>query len=75
MTNDTIPTIAQAGEFFYLIGLAIGLVLWGFALIWFIIAIIMISSAYPFPFNMGWWGFVFPVGKLSTSEAHSSPPR
>ena len=22
----------------------------------------MMVKAWPFPFNMGWWGFVFPVG-------------
>lgn len=40
-----------------------GILLWGFAVVWFIIATIMIVTAYPFPFNMGWWGFIFPVGK------------
>ncbi|KAF1973446.1 hypothetical protein BU23DRAFT_464524 [Bimuria novae-zelandiae CBS 107.79] len=60
--NDTIPTVEHAGDFVYLVSLLVGLVLWGFALIWFIVAIIMIAMAYPFPFNMGWWGFVFPVG-------------
>ncbi|PVH97866.1 putative MFS transporter [Periconia macrospinosa] len=60
--KDTIPSVAHAGDAFYLVGLLVGLVMWGFALIWFIVAIIMIAMAYPFPFNMGWWGFVFPVG-------------
>ncbi|KAF2740104.1 hypothetical protein EJ04DRAFT_232957 [Polyplosphaeria fusca] len=60
--NDTIPSVAHAGDIFYLIGLAVGIILWGFALVWFIVAIIMIATAFPFPFNMGWWGFVFPVG-------------
>lgn len=39
----------------------VGILLWGFALIWFVIAIVMIAMNYPFPFNMGWWGFIFPV--------------
>jgi tellurite resistance protein TehA-like permease len=55
--------VAQAGETFYIIGLVVGMLLWGFALIWFVIAIVMIAMAYPFPFNMGWWGFIFPIGK------------
>jgi hypothetical protein len=24
----------------------------------------MIATASSFPFNMGWWGFIFPVGEL-----------
>jgi len=60
--TGTIPKVANAGEIFYIIGLIAGIILWGFALIWFLIAIIMIATAFPFPFNMGWWGFVFPVG-------------
>ena len=61
--TDTLTTLPQAGETFYLMGLLLGLVLWGFAMIWFIIAIIMIATSGPFPFNMGWWGFIFPVGE------------
>ncbi|ORY16795.1 voltage-dependent anion channel [Clohesyomyces aquaticus] len=60
--NDVIPKVAHAGDFFYMISLVVGIILWGFALVWFIVAIIMIVTAFPFPFNMGWWGFVFPVG-------------
>lgn len=61
--TGTIPHVAHAGDTFYLVGLMLGLLLWGFALVWFIVAIIMIATAYPFPFNMGWWGFIFPVGR------------
>jgi len=60
--TGVIPSAANAGEIFYLVGMTVSLILWGFAVIWFIIAIIMTETAYPFPFNMGWWGFVFPVG-------------
>ena len=45
-------------------GLLTGIILWGFALIWFVVAVIMIIMAFPFAFNMGWWGFIFPIGKL-----------
>ena len=61
--TGTIPHLARAGDSFYLTGLILGFLLWSFAVVWFIVAIIMISTAYPFPFNMGWWGFIFPVGK------------
>lgn len=67
--STTIPSYsAQAGETFHLIGLLVGLLLWGFALVWFTIAIVMIATTYPFPFNMGWWGFVFPIGKFSPNK-------
>lgn len=61
--SATIPHTAQAGETFYIVGLIVGILLWGFALIWSVIAIVMIAKTYPFPFNMGWWGFIFPIGK------------
>ena len=41
-----------------------GLILWGFAIVWFVVAVIMMAISGGFPFNMGWWGFIFPVGKL-----------
>ena len=44
----------------------VGLILWGFAIVWFIVAVIMIAVSGGFPFNMGWWGFIFPVGKCSS---------
>jgi hypothetical protein len=72
--SGVIPDEAGAGDFFYLIGLVGGILLWGFAVVWFIIAIIMIATAYPFPFNMGWWGFVFPIGESRPAilEVYSS---
>lgn len=54
---------------FYLVGLITGIVLWGFALVWFIVAIIMIATTISFPFNMGWWGFVFPVGESELANS------
>jgi tellurite resistance protein TehA-like permease len=65
--TGTIPHVANAGDIFYLVSLMVGILLWGFALVWFIVAMIMIATAYPFPFNMGWWGFIFPVGKSNSS--------
>jgi tellurite resistance protein TehA-like permease len=65
--NGAIPNAAHVGDIFYLIGLLTGLILWGFALVWFVVAIIMIATAATFPFNMGWWGFIFPVGKCKPS--------
>jgi tellurite resistance protein TehA-like permease len=65
--TGVVPNVAHAGEIFYLVGLLVGITLWGFALVWFIVAIIMIATAFPFPFNMGWWGFVFPVGESKSA--------
>ncbi|KXT03630.1 hypothetical protein AC579_1596 [Pseudocercospora musae] len=56
-----------AGSFAYVMGLFIALVLWGYGLIWFALALASIYKARPFPFNMGWWGFTFPLGVYSVS--------
>lgn len=66
--TGTIPHVAQAGDNFYLAGLMLGLLLWSFAVVWFIVAMIMIFTAYPFPFNMEWWGFIFPVGESKSYQ-------
>lgn len=50
-----------AGPVFYIVGFLAGLILWGFGLIWFFFALASISRS-KFPFNMGWWGFTFPLG-------------
>ncbi|KAF2434128.1 sulfite transporter Ssu1 [Tothia fuscella] len=60
--NAALSNAAHMGDIFYLMGLMTGLILWGFGLVWFIVAVIMIATAGSFPFNMGWWGFIFPVG-------------
>jgi tellurite resistance protein TehA-like permease len=43
-------------------GFFVALILWGFGIIWFVIALVMIWLSRPFPFNVGWWGFIFPTG-------------
>ena len=67
--TDTLPKVERAGDMFYAIGFLLGLVLWGFAIVWFVIAIIMIGLTGGFPFNMGWWGFIFPIGECSPAES------
>jgi tellurite resistance protein TehA-like permease len=67
----------MAGEILYVLGFATALVLWGFALVWFCFALDSISRS-RFPFNMGWWGFTFPIGVFTTActtfgnELHST---
>jgi C4-dicarboxylate transporter/malic acid transport protein len=46
------------------IGLVAGITLWGFGLWWLLIAV-LITLRYlrnGIPFNLGWWGFTFPIG-------------
>jgi C4-dicarboxylate transporter/malic acid transport protein len=46
------------------IGLLAGITLWGFGLWWMLIAM-LITLRYlrtGIPFNLGWWGFTFPLG-------------
>lgn len=59
------------GDIFYIIGVLLGLLLWGFAIVWFVVSVVMIALSGGFPFNMGWWGFIFPVGKTSAIERSS----
>ncbi|KAL8826964.1 MAG: hypothetical protein Q9191_003470 [Dirinaria sp. TL-2023a] len=57
----------QAGEILYVIGWLTALVMWGFAVVWLFFAVASISSSSKFPFNIGWWGFTFPLGVFSVS--------
>ncbi|KKA18563.1 hypothetical protein T310_7483 [Rasamsonia emersonii CBS 393.64] len=56
-----------AGSVLYVLGFFIATIMWGFGLIWFCLAIASIYQSRPFPFNMGWWGFTFPLGVFSAS--------
>jgi C4-dicarboxylate transporter/malic acid transport protein len=51
----------SAGTTFYNLGAALALILWGYGLVWLFFAVASISRT-RFPFNMGWWGFTFPLG-------------
>ena len=57
---------AASGEMLYVLGWAVAMVLWGFGLVWLFFAVASISRS-RFPFNMGWWGFTFPVGVFTIS--------
>lgn len=46
----------------YVLGVFISLAMWSFGLIWLVFALATILYSSPFPFNMGWWGFTFPLG-------------
>ncbi|KAF2642718.1 hypothetical protein P280DRAFT_423622 [Massarina eburnea CBS 473.64] len=56
-----------AGDIFYIIGIFIALIMWSYGLIWLCFALATIYYSRPFPFNMGWWGFTFPLGVFAVS--------
>jgi tellurite resistance protein TehA-like permease len=56
----------SAGIVFYNAGHALALVIWGYGLVWLFFALASISRS-RFPFNMGWWGFTFPLGVYSVA--------
>ncbi|KAJ5328190.1 hypothetical protein N7452_008580, partial [Penicillium brevicompactum] len=51
-----------AGRMAYVLGIFISLLMWSFGLIWLVFALATVLHKTPFPFNMGWWGFTFPLG-------------
>ncbi len=55
------------GDVLYVLGLFTSLIMWGFGLCWLVFALATIYSTRPFPFNMGWWGFTFPLGVYALS--------
>lgn len=68
--TNTLPTVTavggKPGEILYVMGWLVALVMWGFAIVWLFFALASISRS-KFPFNMGWWGFTFPLGVLTVS--------
>ena len=56
-----------AGEVVYILGFFVALIMWGFGLVWLVFALATIYKCRPFPFNMGWWGFTFPLGVYAVS--------
>ncbi|KAJ5564357.1 hypothetical protein N7513_000599 [Penicillium frequentans] len=64
---DSEPAIAIAGEVAFMFCMLIGLIIWSFGLTWFAFALASIYHSWPFPFNMGWWGFTFPLGVFAAS--------
>jgi len=56
--------MAGIGEIAAGLGLVAGITLWGFGLWWMLMAV-LITLRYlraGIPFNLGWWGFTFPLG-------------
>jgi tellurite resistance protein TehA-like permease len=55
---------ARIGEIAEGLGLISGIALWGFGLWWILMAALITHRYYRagIPFNLGWWGFTFPLG-------------
>lgn len=65
--TETLQTASgNAGDILYVVGWLIALIMWGFGLVWLFFALASISRS-KFPFNMGWWGFTFPLGVFTVS--------
>ncbi|EAW13284.1 TDT family transporter [Aspergillus clavatus NRRL 1] len=57
---------AGAGDVLHDVGVLLGLLLWGFGLLWLFFAVASILYVRRFPFKLGWWAFTFPLGVFST---------
>ncbi len=61
-------TLASMGAVMDGVGVVFGLVLWGFGLWWWISAVALTIGYVvqrSHPFNLGWWGFTFPLGVMT----------
>ncbi len=56
----------EGGADLYMFGFVVAIVMWGYGLIWLFFAIASVTRS-KFPFNMGWWGFTFPLGVFTVS--------
>lgn len=59
--------IPMAGDIIYILTLFVALIMWSFGITWFVYAVSAILLTHNFPFNMGWWGFTFPLGVFAVS--------
>ena len=60
----TADGMASLGEVASGVGIIGGLMFWGYGVWWFLLAV-MTTMRYlreEMPFNIGWWGFTFPIG-------------
>lgn len=65
--QHSLPAVQNAGDILYVMGFLIGIIMWGFGLVWLTFAAATIFHSKRFPFNMGWWGFTFPLGVFTVS--------
>lgn len=62
---------APYGEVFRGFGMVYGLPVWGFAMLWLVIAgaITVRTARHGMPFALTWWSFTFPLGTVVTGTA------
>ncbi|KAL0259313.1 Plasma membrane sulfite pump involved in sulfite metabolism [Diplodia seriata] len=65
--DKALSLASTAGDVLYVAGWLLAVVMWGFGLVWLFFALATISRCARFPFNMGWWGFTFPLGVFTVS--------
>ncbi|KAE9377020.1 C4-dicarboxylate transporter/malic acid transport protein-like protein [Stipitochalara longipes BDJ] len=65
-TGTLQSTTTNSAEILYVLGWLVATIMWGFGLVWLFFAAASITRS-KFPFNMGWWGFTFPLGVFTTS--------
>ncbi|CAN8103919.1 unnamed protein product [Discula destructiva] len=59
---EILREVPGAGDVLYVMGMLMALIMWSFGIVWLILALAAIWSSRPFPFNLGWWAFTFPLG-------------
>lgn len=64
--SDTAAAATAAAQVLYVLGVLFGLLMWATGIVWLAYALSSIATTKSFPFNMGWWGFTFPIGVLAT---------
>jgi tellurite resistance protein TehA-like permease len=64
-SSHSLPAVT--GDVLCALGFISALVLWGFGLLWLFLALGAIVHTRKFPFNIGWWGFTFPLGVFAAS--------
>lgn len=57
----------SSGPTFYTVGFLVALLMWAFGFAWLFFASASIVHSRTFPFNIGWWGFTFPLGVYALS--------
>lgn len=65
-TSTLSEGVTNSGDILYVVGWLVATIMWGFAMVWMFFAVVSVTRR-KFPFNMGWWGFTFPLGVFTAS--------